>query len=169
MSVVCRTTVGPTPTCPLLTKAATPFLPPPFNFLPTTSCLHPLLLPVPLDATALPLTSPVAQYFYPWQEVQAAVRVARDGHHYCCQGWPRMRTPTPRIVAKPAAALIPNKVRPCKDDNWPRPCFPFVTDTRLQKLRWKCLVFGVDLNSKWIHSVWLKCFKPYAMAQSTGA
>lgn len=103
--LVCRTTVGPTPTCPLLTKAATPVpVPPPSNFLPTTSCLHPRSLPAPLDATVHPLTPPVAQYFYPVQEVQAAVRVARDGHHYCCQGWPRMRTPAPRIVAKPAAA-----------------------------------------------------------------
>ena len=132
--LVCRTTVGPTPTCPLLTKAATPVpVPPPSNFLPTTSCLHPRSLPAPLDATVHPLTPPVAQYFYPVQEVQAAVRVARDGHHYCCQGWPRMRTPAPRIVAKPAAALIPNKVQACNDDNWPRPCLSFVTDTLTYK------------------------------------
>ena len=104
MSIVCRTTVGPTPTCPILTKAATPIVPPSSDFFLFTSCLYPLFLHEPLNTPVRPLTSPVAQYFYPVQEVQAAVRVARDGHHYCCQGWPRMRTPAPRIVAKPAAA-----------------------------------------------------------------
>ena len=70
--------------------------------------------------------------------------VARDGHHYCCQGWPRMRTLVPRIVAKPAAADTQQSTRTQRRQlATPLPLF-CNGYTWLQKLRYSGITHAFD-------------------------